>query len=332
MTVQAMPRQTATAKSGTVLCLGLEPALQRTMLLDRFRPGEVNRASEIVLSTGGKAVNTARALSVLRRASVVCGFNGGDTGRFIAAQLTAHGVTCAFTRTPWTTRTCTTILDSACGQATELVEEASRPTPQLLQRFENRGLVLLGRARACVICGTLPAGAPVNFWARFTAAARRLRVPLVIDSHAIPLLRALRGEPLLAKMNVCELEKTLGVRCRTEAQLVSAARRLTTGGAAWALITRGPQPALLVSRVGTVWRITPPEVAATVSPVGSGDCVTAGVVHALLHGDAMPEAVRFGLGCGSANALTCSPSDFRPAIARKFASSVRCDVVASHRR
>ncbi|MFZ4397608.1 MAG: PfkB family carbohydrate kinase, partial [Kiritimatiellia bacterium] len=166
-----MNKSNATSRS--VLCLGQTPALQRTLIFERFQAGEVNRAGMTVVSNGGKAVNTALALARLRRASVVCGLNGGDTGRFLTGYLAGHGVTCAFTRTAWPTRTCTTIIDRASGAVTELVEEARRPTPDLLRRFEIRAHTLLRRAGAVVICGTLPPGAPEDFWARLAAEARR---------------------------------------------------------------------------------------------------------------------------------------------------------------
>jgi 1-phosphofructokinase family hexose kinase len=316
-------------KSGAVICLGLTPAVQRTLSFARFQPGEVNRACRVEVSVGGKAVNTGLALVRLRRACVVTGLNGGGTGRDIAAHLAAHGVACAFTRTPWPTRICTTILDRASGVATELVEEARAPTPVLLSRFEARGRALLRAAGAAVICGTLPSGVPEDFWSRLSAEARRLGVPLVIDSHGPPLLRALPCEPLLAKMNVRELEQTFASACRGRAQIVAAARRLVAAGAQWALITHGAAPAMLVSRAGGVWQVSPPAIGNVASPIGSGDCVNAGVMHALLLGKAMPDAVRFGLGCGSANALTPNPAEFSPGAARRLAKA--CRVLAACR-
>lgn len=303
--------------------MGLAPAFQRTLIFDRFRVDEVNRAREVVMSAGGKAVNAVLALTLLQRTCVVAGLNGGDTGRFISSHLAAHGVTCAFTRTPWATRTCTTLLDDESGDVTELVEEAKLPTPELLRRFEARGRALLRSAQAGVICGTLPAGVPEILWMRLASEAQIAGVPLVIDSHAAPLLRALRCNPLLAKMNVHELEKTFAVTCRTEVQIAATARRLITAGAAWALITRGPQAAILIDQMGEAWRISPPKVDA-VSTVGSGDCVTAGLVHAWLNGTAMPDAVRFGMGCGSAKALTRTPAEFSRDTARKF--TAECSV------
>lgn len=310
-----------------VLCLGLAPACQRTLVFERFQAGEVNRACETRVSAGGKACNTGLALARLTRPCVVTGLNGGATGRLVAGYLVERGITCAFTRMPGATRTCTTILDRACGVATELVEETPAPTDELLQRFEARGRVWLRRTAIGVLCGTLPPGVPEDYWGRFAAAAQHAGVSLIIDSHAAPLLRALAHKPLLAKMNVRELERTLSCDCGSEQAVLTAARRLTTGGAQWALITHGPAPALLVDRTGAAWRLTPP-VITPLNPIGSGDCVNGGIIHAVLDGAELPAAARFGLGCGTANALTLCPADFDPAQARALAAACRMERLA----
>lgn len=323
---------TATSKASIdgarpVLCLGLTPACQRTLVFDRFRPGEVNRASEARVSAGGKAINAGLALARLARPCVVTGLNGGATGWFVADYLAKRGITCAFTRMAGATRTCTTILDRASGVATELVEEAPTPTDDVLQRFAARSEFWLRRAGMGVVCGTLPPGTPEDYWARFAAAAQDAGVPLVIDSHAAPLLRALVHEPLLAKLNVRELERTLSCDCASEQAVLTAACRLTAAGAQWALITHGPSPALLVARKGAAWRLTPPGIT-PLSPIGSGDCVTAGISHAVLDGAELPQAVRFGMGCGTANALTLCPADFEPEQARALAAACRMERLA----
>ena len=312
---------------GRVVCIGLTPACQRTLVFDQFHEGEVNRAREIFVSPGGKSVNTGLALALLGRRAVVTGLNGGDTGRMIQDYLAERGATCAFTRTPWPTRTCTTILDGNKKCVTELVEEAHAPTPALLRDFEKRGRNLLRRASMCFICGTLPPGVPENFWARFAEAARQAGVPVLIDSHGAPLWRALAFLPLLAKMNVHELAKTVGAKCRDERTVIQAARKLTAAGATWVLITDGAKPAILAGPDDDAWRITPPQISDVRSPIGSGDCVNAGLVAALLDGKKMPSAVCFGLACGTANARTYRPSDFSPARARSLASACRVQIV-----
>ena len=313
----------AANREALILCLGLSPALQRTLVVEAFQEGEVNRIQDVLISPGGKSVNTGSACAKLGRGAVITGLNGGAQGRLVAEHLTHLGAVCAFTPTPWPTRTCTTIVDAASGLVTELVEEAHRPTPALLQAFERRNRALLRRVRMCFICGTLPPGVPADFWARFAQAAHGAAIPVLIDSHAAPLLRVLEFRPLLAKMNVRELEKTLGVHCPSENAVIRAARRLVGAGAEWVLVTDGAAPAILTTGDRSTWRITPPRISDVRSPVGSGDCVNAGIAEALLAGTEMPQAVRLGMGCGTANALTYRPADFDPALARAFAAACR---------
>ncbi len=93
-------RPSAGARRQAVVCLSISPAVQRTLSFERFQTDAVNRALATVVSVGGKGVNTALALARLRRASVVTGLNGGDTGAYLEAFLKARGVTCAFPALP----------------------------------------------------------------------------------------------------------------------------------------------------------------------------------------------------------------------------------------
>jgi 1-phosphofructokinase family hexose kinase len=299
-----------------VVCFGLAPAVQRSLLLERFRVGEVNRARKTQVSVGGKAVNAGLALAVLGRSAVVTGLNGGDPGRFIERFLRERGVETAFTRAPWPTRTCTTIQDAFTGSTTELVEEARTPSQEDLRRFERAARALLKRASLALICGALPPGVPVDFWFRMADASRHLA-----------LLRALSAGPLLCKMNVGELAQTVAEACRTEAEILAAARRLTAAGAGWVLVTHGAEAAILAAADGRAWRVLPPTVQA-LSPIGSGDCALAGLAHAFLNGASMPDAARFGLACGSANARTLAPADFDAADAEALDSACEACSIA----
>lgn len=323
-----MKGDASTASSGgPVVCFGLAPAVQRSLLLERFRVGEVNRARKTQVSVGGKAVNAGLALAVLGRSAVVTGLNGGEPGRFIERFLRERGVETAFTRAPWPTRTCTTIQDAFTGSTTELVEEARTPSQEDLRRFERAARALLKRASLALICGALPPGVPVDCWFRLADASRKCQVPALIDASGTALLRALSAGPLLCKMNVGELAQTVAEACRTEAEILAAARRLTAAGAGWVLVTHGAEAAILAAADGRAWRVLPPTVQA-LSPIGSGDCALAGLAHAFLNGASMPDAARFGLACGSANARTLAPADFDAADAEALDSACEACSIA----
>lgn len=312
-----------------VACIGLMPACQRTLVFERVELGSVNRAIRTHVTVGGKAANTAQALRRLGRRCVLAGFNGGATGRFIADYLRQRGIVCAFTATPGPTRTCTTMLDASGPTATELVEDTPRLSAASVVRFRRRARGITRRCGVVALCGTIPEGLSPELWAVVAADARAAGRPLLVDSHGPALLATLPQRPLLVKMNVGELERTLGVGSRSEQDRLKSARRLLATGAQWALITNGPQPAVLVG-AALAWRLTPPSVGIR-NAIGSGDCVNAGLLDALLRGWELPDAARFGIGCGTANALTDCPADFEPGQALAFAEACRMESVGARR-
>lgn len=290
------------------LCLGLTPAWQRTMLFGRLEIGEVNRAQQVIETAAGKSVNTARALASLGTHACAAGFNGGATGRAVDAFLRACGVSSALTPMRAKTRVCTTLIDRGAGTVTELVEEAPDPGRAAVRNFERDNLRLSAEASMLVISGTLPPFAGDDFYVGFVRAAAEAGVPVVIDSQKAALVNVLFERPLLAKLTVRELESTLGEPMANERRILRGMRDLMGMGARNVFVTQGGQAAYLLSARRS-WRLSPPAVAEHVNPIGSGDCATAGIAHALLKRKSLLEAVSLGLACGSANVESLTPAD-----------------------
>lgn len=293
------------------LSLGLTPALQRTMVFDKFSVGEVNRAREVTLSAAGKGVNVGMALARLGLQSWITGFNGGDSGRILLEDARRRGAIPAFTRSSGRTRVCDTILEAAVGRVTELVEEAPPVDEPELERFQRKALMLERRCAALAISGTVPpALARHGVFVPFAREAERRRIPWIIDSHRDDLLSVLTHHPWVAKMNRHELGTTFGTECGSGRAILRLARRLTASGARAAMITDGPRASWLVDAEGHCWKLLPPVVARVVNPIGSGDCVTAATLAALARGGNLVQSACDGLACGSANAATLIPASF----------------------
>lgn len=308
------------ARGHRVLCVGLTPALQQTMEFTRVLTGEVNRAGTTLVTVAGKAANVARVLHTLGEVPVLTGFNGGDSGRRLNALLAGESIRQRFVSCPQPTRTCVTVVDRHAGTVTELVEEARLPGPAYWRELKAVIEGQLDGSRAVAISGNLPPGAPDDFYAWITARARRAKVPVLIDSSRAALLNALRHQPFLIKLNRRELADTLGVASLSGAALLSGIRRMRTRGAKRVLLTDGPRGAWFASAHG-MWRLPAPAIKA-VNPIGSGDSVAAGFLHHWLRTQDELGAFAFGLACGTANALTRTPGDLDPAIARRMASEL----------
>lgn len=309
-------------KPQPVLAFGLTPALQRTMRFARFQLGEVNRAHEVSVTAAGKCVNVGLALAILGNDAYVTGFNGGAAGRMLVADVIRRGGLPAFTKIDAETRTCTTVIDEATGAVSELVQEAPAVTEEDLARLNRKVLRLLPSCSAMTISGNLPKTFPDDAYATVARKADSLSIPWLIDSHKAPLLATLPYHPMLAKMNRLELAATFGLGTASEKNCVKALRELTKAGARWALMTDGAAPALLLSADGELLRLAPAVLDKVASPIGSGDCATAGTIHALLRGLEMADAVAYGLACGTANARTFLPAFFeKPILSRESPDS-----------
>lgn len=311
-----------------VLCLGLAPALQRTIVLERLALGEVNRACRVVESAGGKAITTARALVALGAAAQACGFNGGASGKQLISHMASYGLgTEALTNMTPSTRICTTLIDRLTATVTELVEEAPDPGPAALDRFVRDNTRRTQQASMLVISGTLPPFVADGLYTRFVKEAARAGVPVLIDSQGAALLNVLGEGPALVKMTASELGATARSPVDSEERTLRAMRDLIASGARGVLVTRGGQAAYLMTQL-KAWRLTPPiEHVRPVNPIGSGDCTSAGIAHALLSGEDLCESVRFGMGCGSANVETLVPADFDVRRAAELAHSVECEEI-----
>ncbi len=303
------------------LCLAAFPALQRTLEFDRVTPGGVNRARKVAVAASGKAVNTARALRALGGEVCLLGFVGGETGRQLQADLAREGLPNHLLATQAPTRICQTLLDRAAGCATELVEESAVPPAEdwaaLRAAFARR----LAGADGAIVSGTLPPGAPEDFYADVLNAAREAGVVAVLDTHRDPLRRALAARPWLAKPNRDELALTFGAARLEDAEVLRLAHTLRERGADAVLVSDGPRPACLVTSRGAWW-LTPPAVDAR-NPIGAGDVLGAGALWAHARGADDVEAARFGLACASASCLSETPGVVDPEAARAWAADVR---------
>lgn len=312
-------------KRNVILCVGLTPAWQEVMEFAGLRLGAINRAVKRASCAAGKGPNVARALKTLGGTPVLLGFAGGPAGRQFAADLRRAGVTARLIPDPASTRLCVTMLDRPAGSVTELVGEASVPPPRAWRALFAAYRRLLPRASLVVIAGAPMPGAAAGVYARLAALARRTDTPVILDTRNQPLLEALPHRPLAAKLNADELASTLGSGKLSDKAAIEGARRLINAGAGSVVVTAGRRGAWLVTPQAT-WRFVPPAVKA-VNSVGCGDAMTGGMAWALARNRPLEEAVRMGVACGTASALTALPAAFDPDLARRLLRKVGLSIV-----
>lgn len=181
-----------------------------------------------------------------------------------------------------------------------------------------------------VLSGSLPPGAPTDWYARLTARLHH-QVPgvrVVVDTSDAPLAALMEAAaadpdcaPELIKPNGEELGQLAGLPAERAmaleegagrgelAPVVAAARTLVERGITEVLATLGPAGAVLVSAEGA-WHATAPDVP-VVSTVGAGDSSVAGYLLGAVRGQDAAGRLVSAMAHGSAAASlpgTCLPT------------------------
>jgi len=293
-----------------ILVVGLSPAWQRTLEFPRdIQTGEVNRARRVTETASGKGVNVARIVRQLGGKSRLITVVGGVRGGILSRALKKESLPSRIVRVAKETRPCQTLITP--GVVTELVEETRRLTRREVAAVIVVFAAELSRAKFVILTGSVPTGCSTGFYARLARASRRAGVPVLLDAQGAQLMNAAREKPFLIKVNRSELAAATGRDRKSATQLRAAARRFLALGVKWVAISRGPKSVTVFGKTEE-WVVTPPVIAA-MNPIGSGDAMMAGIAVALGRGQPMIEAMRFGVACGAANALTATSGDVRRA-------------------
>ena len=284
-----------------IVCLGTTPVLQRSMVFDRVTPDGVNRATAVYDYASGKSPNVARVLHTLGEPVTVVVFAGGDRGAAFLRDLDAAGIVHGFVNVAAPTRQCVTVIDRSAGTATELVEESTAVMPGDWERLYELIDALLPDATGLVLSGSLPPGAPQDFYLSCLRRTKGRAIPAVLDTRGEPLRLALGHDNFVAKLNREELAATVGRELESDDDVLAAARVAAPSGGAM-VVTLGALGAIAVDARGA-WRVRVPRVA-TRSAVGSGDAFAAGLAAELVRRQPLAESCTLGSACGAANAMT----------------------------
>jgi 1-phosphofructokinase family hexose kinase len=297
------------------------------MLFDSVQRGEVNRAADVHWCASGKVLNVGQALSRLGAEATILSLLGGASGQAIAREFAEQESSyCCRCRWVWSknpTRVCTTLLERGSGSVTELVENAAPASAAELEAFREAYRAEAASAEVAVLTGSLPAGTPPTLFRElleFTAGQA------ILDVRGAELRHALECRPLIVKPNRAELAATLGRALDRDDDLLAAMRELNRLGATWVLVSHGSRPVWL-SSLNATYRISLPSVS-VINPIGSGDCLAAGIAWGLSERCDILESARLGLAAAMENATQLLPARLDAERVRQQATALVVERVA----
>ncbi len=282
-----------------ILAVCLNPAIDRTSEVDFFPFETVKRVRKSVYSAGGKGVNISRVMKKLGAEALTVGLSGGHTGRFFESLLENEGLKGRFIKIKGETRINATLIDPASGKEMHLVDAGPAVTGAEIKEFLDlyAGILADKKIDCAVFSGSLPPGAPRDFYAGLVSSARKSGILTALDTSGKPLEEGVKAKPDIIKPNSEELDGLAGVKLRGVREKMYFAMRLDIPET---LVSMGGRGSFLCSG-GKILRAGPAGAPAA-SSVGSGDALLAGYIFSrILKNKSPEEALATGSACARAN-------------------------------
>lgn len=309
-----------------IITVTMNAALDRTLTVPNFQPGQRHRASGWLTLAGGKGINIARALKRLDVPVVATGLAGGRTGDGIVSELNREGILNDFVRIGDESRTSTAVVDPTGGSYTEINEWGPHVDPQELDVLLEKLRYLSRGAVGVVFAGSLPRAVDEDFYAEAIRELNRRGLQTTLDAEGEPLRLGVEVEPFLVSPNEREAEGLVGQEFHDSQDFVQALDHIADLGAKNVLITltSGCYAFLREEREPARYHAAVPRLE-PVSPVGSGDVLLAGFVAARYEGRSAEEALRLAVAAGAAAVQEVGAGRFEPRELARLEEGVRVE-------
>jgi tagatose 6-phosphate kinase len=311
-----------------ILCVTLNPCLDKTLTVPEWRPGDSVRGLSVREVVGGKGNNVARALARLGRKARPVTFLGGPLGQHCADLLRDDDrLDPLVTASEAPTRVILTVRTEGTAHQTAFFDPDPAITPSEADALFHRveGAMLEGGVTALTLSGSSPSPATHGLYSDLIALARSRRVLVLLDTYG-PALDAIWGFwPDAIQLNRREAAAHLRRPAPTDADLWALLDDWGRHGVRCGVVTDGPGAVLALHR-GRRFRAVPPKIDAA-NPIGSGDCLLAGLADAWLSGLEPEPMIRHALACAVANALVWDAGAFMPEEVRRLEAEIVIDPV-----
>lgn len=259
-----------------IITVTMNPAIDKTIDVDQFEVGGLNRIQRSVLDVGGKGINVSKTINAIGGSSIATGFVGGSTGHMIQTTLQELGIITDFVQVDGETRTNTKVFSNNYP-VTELNEQGAEITPnqldQLLQKLDDYA----NMDALFVLAGSIPKGVPADIYSTITKRVRQQGARVLLDADGALFKASLGAKPDIIKPNREELAEFAGKKTLTRDELIDIAKGFLADGISTVVISMGKDGALFVTDE-RVLQCDGLKVQAH-STVGAGDAMVAGLSY-----------------------------------------------------
>jgi len=274
----------------------LNPAIDKTIVLDILKHGEVNRTKKFRQDLGGKGINVAKVLSCLGESVNSVGFMGIDNYEEIKQLLSSQTFQSDYVLVDGTTRTNTKIVELETKTTTDINELGFEVSQADLTNILDKIINYSKKSDYVILSGSLPKGVPNTFYYDIIEKIKD-DTTVVLDVDGGILVNVLEAGPDIIKPNIHELEDAVGYSINSDKEVIKIGLEwIEKYKLTYILVSMGKNGSLLINDKA-IYKALPINIDVK-GTVGAGDSMLAGFVYGLINHD-VEKALAYGAACGT---------------------------------
>lgn len=279
----------------------LNPAIDKTVVIENLHVGGVNRVASVRTDAGGKGINVSKCLKNLGESSVAVMILAGQTGKRLSTMLENMKIPMLRIHTEGENRTNLKIIDPVKKENTDINESGPVIDSKTLETLKNKLGKSVGKGDIVVLSGSLPKGTRKDLYGEWIQYFRAHGASVYLDADGETMVAGLAAVPYMVKPNHEELAAMLGKESLSLEEMVREGIRLHETGIAEVVISLGGDGALFISGDG-VFRAKGLRVPVK-STVGAGDSMVAAMVCGHARKLSREEKIRLSVAMGAASVM-----------------------------
>ncbi|MFW5749764.1 MAG: 1-phosphofructokinase [Halanaerobium sp.] len=281
--------------------LTLNPALDKTIIVESFRLNQLNRIKKVHKDAGGKGINVSKMLKKMGEPSTAAGFLGGAAGDYIKKEVEKLEIETEFVKTAEETRTNTKMVDPVNNTFTDLNESGAHISAANIEELKRSLFADLKKGDILVLAGSVPTGVADDIYFQLISSAKESGVKTILDADG-PLFReGIKAAPTLIKPNEHELSLHFKQEFRDLKTMIRKAAGLLDTGIEMIMLSLGKEGAVFIT-AAEKYKIEPLKLDVK-STVGAGDAMVAGLAYALENELNLKEMLKTAAAASSATLI-----------------------------
>jgi len=283
-----------------IVTVTLNPCIDKTMKVNGFCEGGLNRVEEVRSDAGGKGINVAKVLKYFNAEVLATGIMGKQGSDVLVSEITERKIEHRFLTVPGITRTNYKLYNKVTKQITEINEPGFNVSEKEKEGFLSLLKEQLGNTEILVLSGSVAPGISTDIYKELTTLAKAKGIRTVLDAEGERFQKGLEAVPFAVKPNLYEMELYIGRKISGMNDLLLCGETIIKQGIELLAVSMGADGAVFMTKDERYY-VKPPAVQCR-STVGAGDSMVAAIAYGLSQKMSIKETACLATAAGTVTA------------------------------